>query len=80
MRWDVGHCVSLMNSWGWAERVLGRLFLRKEMELSLIGLQGAGKTSLVNVLATGGFEEDMIPTVRWSAISSVLRKISYCGV
>ncbi|KAA3474031.1 ADP-ribosylation factor-like protein 8A [Gossypium australe] len=29
-----------------------------EMELSLIGLQNAGKTSL-----TGGYSEDMIPTV-----------------
>ncbi|XP_020584226.1 ADP-ribosylation factor-like protein 8a isoform X2 [Phalaenopsis equestris] len=35
----------------------------KEMELSLIGLQNAGKTSLVNVIATGGYSEDMIPTV-----------------
>ncbi|KAF5187010.1 Adp-ribosylation factor [Thalictrum thalictroides] len=33
------------------------------MELSLIGLQNAGKTSLVNVVATGGYNEDMIPTV-----------------
>ncbi|MBA0824466.1 hypothetical protein Goarm_021138 [Gossypium armourianum] len=33
------------------------------MELSLIGLQNAGKTSLVNVVATGGYSEDMIPTV-----------------
>ncbi len=33
------------------------------MELSLIGLQNAGKTSLVNVIATGAFREDMIPTV-----------------
>ncbi|RYR11231.1 hypothetical protein Ahy_B05g079696 isoform B [Arachis hypogaea] len=35
----------------------------QEMELSLIGLQNAGKTSLVNVVATGGYSEDMIPTV-----------------
>lgn len=40
-----------------------RLFLRKEMELSLIGLQEAGKTSLVNVLSAGDYQEDMIPTV-----------------
>ncbi|CAL5405549.1 unnamed protein product [Camellia sinensis] len=33
------------------------------MELSLIGLQNAGKTSLVNVIVTGGYSEDMIPTV-----------------
>ncbi|PHU19657.1 ADP-ribosylation factor-like protein 8A [Capsicum chinense] len=39
------------------------LFFQQEMELSLIGLQNAGKTSLVNVIATGGYSEDMIPTV-----------------
>lgn len=33
------------------------------MELSLIGLQNAGKTSLVDTIATGGYHEDMIPTV-----------------
>lgn len=40
------------------------LFFKREMELSLIGLQNAGKSSLVNVLTTGQFHEDMIPTVR----------------
>ena len=39
------------------------LFFKREMELSLIGLQNAGKSSLVNVLTTGSFHEDMIPTV-----------------
>ncbi|KAJ9170562.1 hypothetical protein P3X46_018660 [Hevea brasiliensis] len=39
------------------------LFFKQEMELSLIGLQNAGKTSLVNVVASGGYSEDMIPTV-----------------
>lgn len=39
------------------------LFFKQEMELSLIGLQNAGKTSLVNAIATGGYSEDMIPTV-----------------
>ncbi|KAK4284470.1 hypothetical protein QN277_001298 [Acacia crassicarpa] len=33
------------------------------MEISLIGLHNAGKTSLVNAIATGGYSEDMIPTV-----------------
>ncbi|KAK9950842.1 hypothetical protein M0R45_006308 [Rubus argutus] len=33
------------------------------MELSLVGLQNAGKTSLLNAIATGGYSEDMIPTV-----------------
>ncbi|KAG9156298.1 hypothetical protein Leryth_009177 [Lithospermum erythrorhizon] len=42
---------------------LRSLFFKQEMELSLIGLQNAGKTSLVNVVATGGYSEDMIPTV-----------------
>ncbi|CAH8268070.1 unnamed protein product [Arabidopsis lyrata] len=32
------------------------------MEISLIGLQNAGKTSLVNVVATDEYSEDMIPT------------------
>lgn len=31
--------------------VLASLFFKQEMELSLIGLQNAGKTSLVNVIA-----------------------------
>ena len=39
------------------------LFFKKEMELSLIGLQNAGKTSLVDTIATGAYHEDMIPTV-----------------
>ncbi|KAF8398962.1 hypothetical protein HHK36_014827 [Tetracentron sinense] len=39
------------------------LFFKQEMELSLIGLQNAGKTSLLNAIATGGYSEDMIPTV-----------------
>lgn len=42
---------------------LRSLFFKQEMELSLIGLQNAGKTSLVNVIATGGYSEDMLPTV-----------------
>jgi len=33
------------------------------MELTMVGLQNAGKTTLVGVFATGGFSEDMIPTV-----------------
>mmetsp|Transcript_21022 Transcript_21022/g.58418 ORF Transcript_21022/g.58418 Transcript_21022/m.58418 type:complete len:185 (+) Transcript_21022:1384-1938(+) len=42
---------------------LKSFFFKREMELSLIGLQNAGKSSLVNVLTTGQFQEDMIPTV-----------------
>eukprot|EP01121_Diplochlamys_sp_Union-15-3_P020888 TRINITY_DN8299_c0_g1_i1.p1 TRINITY_DN8299_c0_g1~~TRINITY_DN8299_c0_g1_i1.p1 ORF type:complete len:188 (-),score=26.48 TRINITY_DN8299_c0_g1_i1:88-651(-) len=39
------------------------LFWKQEMELTLIGLQNSGKTTLVNVIASGQFNEDMIPTV-----------------
>lgn len=39
------------------------MFFKQEMELSLVGLQNAGKTSLVNAIATGGYSEDRIPTV-----------------
>ncbi|KAJ7946167.1 putative ADP-ribosylation factor [Quillaja saponaria] len=42
---------------------LRSFFFKQEMEPSLICLQNAGKTSLVNVIATGGYIEDMIPTV-----------------
>ncbi|XP_027365657.1 ADP-ribosylation factor-like protein 8a isoform X1 [Abrus precatorius] len=54
-----------MGLWLWEAFVnwLRSLFFKHEMELSLIGLQNAGKTSLVNVIATGGYSEDMIPTV-----------------
>ncbi|CAG9461935.1 unnamed protein product [Pedinophyceae sp. YPF-701] len=54
--------------WWWNKLIewLRGLFFKKEMELSLIGLQNAGKTSLVNVLATGHFSQDMIPTVGFS--------------
>ena len=33
------------------------------MELTLVGLQNSGKTTLVNVIASGAFQSDMIPTV-----------------
>jgi len=39
------------------------LFWNKELELSIVGLQNAGKTTLVNTLSTGKFEEDTIPTI-----------------
>jgi ADP-ribosylation factor-like protein 8 len=39
------------------------LFWKEEMELTLIGLQYSGKTTFVNVISSGKFSEDMIPTV-----------------
>ncbi|KAJ0500048.1 putative small GTP-binding protein [Helianthus annuus] len=53
----------VMGIWEVFLNWLRSLFFKQEMELSLIGLQNAGKTSLVNVVATGGYSEDMIPTV-----------------
>ncbi|KAK7276229.1 hypothetical protein RIF29_17366 [Crotalaria pallida] len=53
----------LMGLWDSLLNWLRSLFFKQEMELSLVGLQNAGKTSLVNSIATGGYSEDMIPTV-----------------
>ncbi|EGC39712.1 arl8, ARF-like GTPase [Dictyostelium purpureum] len=39
------------------------LFWKQEMELTLVGLQGSGKTTLVNVISSGAFIEDTIPTI-----------------
>ncbi|KAI0516297.1 hypothetical protein KFK09_008969 [Dendrobium nobile] len=52
-----------MGIWDSFLNWLRSLFFKQEMELSLIGLQNAGKTSLVNSISTGGYSEDMIPTV-----------------
>ncbi|KAK4430426.1 ADP-ribosylation factor-like protein 8c [Sesamum alatum] len=52
-----------MGLWASFLNWLRSLFFKQEIELSLVGLQNAGKTSLVNVVATGGYNEDMIPTV-----------------
>jgi ADP-ribosylation factor-like protein 8 len=45
--------------WEWIKS----LFWKEEMELTLVGLQNSGKTTFVNVIASGQFNEDMIPTV-----------------
>ena len=47
------------------------LFWKEEMELTLVGLQHAGKTTFVNVIASGNYNEDMIPTVGFN-----MRKIT----
>lgn len=60
-----------MGLWDAFLNWLRSLFFNQEMELSLIGLQNAGKTSLVNVVATGGYTEDTIPTVGFN-----MRKVS----
>ena len=35
----------------------------RELEISIIGLQAAGKTTLTNTLMTNEFDEDTIPTI-----------------
>lgn len=41
------------------------------MELTLVGLQNSGKTTFVNLIASGQYSEDMIPTVGFN-----MRKIT----
>ena len=38
-------------------------FFNKELEIAIVGLQNAGKTSLVKAITDGTFEEDSIPTI-----------------
>ena len=39
---------------------LRSLFFKKELQITILGLQNAGKSTFINVLATGKFEEDQI--------------------
>ncbi|UZJ52391.1 hypothetical protein CBS101457_001711 [Exobasidium rhododendri] len=39
------------------------IFFQKHLEICVLGLQSAGKTSLVNLLAIGQFSDEMVPTV-----------------
>ncbi|KAG2493315.1 hypothetical protein HYH03_008450 [Edaphochlamys debaryana] len=59
---------------GWLDW-LRSLFFKREMELSLVGLNKGGKSTLVQVLTTGTFTEDMIPTVGFN-----MRKLTKGGV
>jgi ADP-ribosylation factor-like protein 8 len=52
--WD-----KIKNAFTW----LRSLFFNKELELSVVGLQNAGKSTFVNVLANSKFDEDTIPTI-----------------
>ncbi|PWN42700.1 P-loop containing nucleoside triphosphate hydrolase protein [Ceraceosorus guamensis] len=42
---------------------LRSLLFSKHLEICVVGLNAAGKTSLVNVLASGQFSAEMVPTV-----------------
>jgi ADP-ribosylation factor-like protein 8 len=64
--------------WSWLTNVmewLQSLFWQQEMELTLVGLQNAGKTTLVNCLTYGKTDEDTIPTVGFN-----MRKVTKGGV
>jgi GTPase SAR1 family protein len=39
------------------------LFFSKTAEISIVGLQASGKTSFVNVIGSGQWSEDVVPTV-----------------
>ena len=52
-----------MKVWSRFINWLKSLFWNQELELSIVGLQNAGKTTFVNALATSEFDEDTIPTI-----------------
>jgi ADP-ribosylation factor-like protein 8 len=53
MSWYWGKLVSWFKSKLWS----------KQVEISIVGLHNAGKSTLMGVLADGGFDEDTIPTI-----------------
>jgi len=40
-----------------------RIFWAQEMEIAVLGLQGAGKSTFVHVINTGSFSDGLMPTV-----------------
>ncbi|CAN6981173.1 unnamed protein product [Brassica rapa subsp. trilocularis] len=52
-----------MSLWEASLSWLRGLFFKQEMELSLMGLQNAGKTALINAVDNVGYSEDLDPTV-----------------
>nr|AOC97517.1 Arf family protein [Volvariella volvacea] len=45
---------------------LSGLFFSKTAEIAVVGLQASGKTSFVNVLTSGQWSEDVVPTVAFN--------------
>ncbi|ORX38586.1 ADP-ribosylation factor family-domain-containing protein [Kockovaella imperatae] len=45
---------------------LRSLFFAKHLEVTIVGLQASGKTSLVNVLGSDQWSEDVVPTVAFN--------------
>ncbi|RXW24449.1 hypothetical protein EST38_g1448 [Candolleomyces aberdarensis] len=42
------------------------LFFSKQAEVAVVGLQASGKTSFVNVITSGQWSEDVVPTVAFN--------------
>ncbi|KAI0711196.1 Arl8a protein [Fomitopsis betulina] len=42
------------------------LFFSKQAEISVVGLQASGKTSFVNVIGSGQWSEEVVPTVAFN--------------
>lgn len=53
---------SLQNVFDWFRR----LFWKEASEMTLIGLEDSGKTTLINLIANGEFAQDTAPTVGFS--------------
>ncbi|XP_055338371.1 uncharacterized protein LOC129588232 [Paramacrobiotus metropolitanus] len=68
---ETGSVVKMMSMLNRFLDWIRSLFWKEEMELTLVGLQNSGKTTFVNVIASGQFTEDMIPTVGFN-----MRKIT----
>ena len=52
-----------MGLWSRFVNWLRRLFWNQDLEIAIVGLQNAGKTTFVNTLATSEFDEETIPTI-----------------
>eukprot|EP01086_Lenisia_limosa_P010355 TRINITY_DN34523_c0_g1_i1.p1 TRINITY_DN34523_c0_g1~~TRINITY_DN34523_c0_g1_i1.p1 ORF type:complete len:187 (-),score=40.75 TRINITY_DN34523_c0_g1_i1:42-602(-) len=52
------------------------LFWKQEMEITLVGLNSAGKTTLINVIGKGDCDEDMIPTSGFNMMKVTKGKVS----
>jgi len=61
----IGNIIDQFLNW------LKSLFWKKQLELTLVGLQNSGKSTLLNRLANGEFSEIMMPTVGFN-----MRKVS----
>ena len=64
----------------WWERFidwLRSLFFKKELQITILGLQNAGKSTFVNVLATGQFEDDPIPTIGFNFRELTKGKVNF---